>query len=394
MIRKSVLSAGLSLAVALLLVAGHRDAQTAEATKTVKIGQVSPLTGPQAHLGKDNDNGARLAIEELNAKGLTIGGVKVKFELVSQDDQADPKTGTIAAQRLVDAKVAGVIGHLNSGTTIPASKIYNDAGIPQISPSATNPKYTQQGYKGAFRVMANDVQQGKVLGEYAVARLRAKKIAIIDDRTAYGQGLADEFEKAAKAAGATVVGREYTNDKATDFRSILTNVKAKQPDLVFYGGMDSQAGPMVAQMKSLAVKAKFLAGDGAQSLEFIKLAGAAADGVIASSPGVPLDKMPGGKSFTERFTAKYGQIQIYAPYAYDATMTLVEAMQKANSTVPAKYRAELAKISRQGVTGPIAFDAKGDLRSGPITLYVVKNRKWETVETVGGDAAPVAAKKK
>jgi branched-chain amino acid transport system substrate-binding protein len=386
MTRKPALLTCLAAVALLALAACGRDAPPPGAA-VVKIGQVSPLTGPQAHLGKDNDNGARLAIEELNAKGVTIGGVKVKFELLSEDDQADPKTGTIVAQKLVDAKVAGVIGHLNSGTTIPASKIYNDAGIPQISPSATNPKYTHQGYKGAFRVMANDVQQGRVLGEYAVGKLKAKKIAIIDDRTAYGQGLADEFEKAAKAGGAAIVGREYTSDKSTEFRAILTNVKAKGPDLVFYGGMDSQAGPMVAQMQSLAVKAKFLAGDGVQSPEFIKLAGKAAGGAVASSPGVPLDKMPGGKGFTERFGAKYGQIQIYAPYAYDAAMTLVDAMQKANSTQPAKYLPELAKISRQGVTGPIAFDEKGDLKSGPITLYVVKGGKWEPLETVGG-AAP------
>jgi len=386
MFRKSLAHAGCAFAAAFILAGCGKDAPQPGAAVVVKIGQVSPLTGPQAHLGKDNDNGARLAIEELNAKGVTIGGAKVKFELLSEDDQADPKTGTIVAQKLVDARVAGVIGHLNSGTTIPASKIYNDAGIPQISPSATNPKYTNQGYKGAFRVMANDVQQGRVLGEYAVARLGAKKIAIIDDRTAYGQGLADEFEKAAKAGGAAIVGRDYTTDKATDFRSILTNVKARQPDLLFYGGMDAQAGPMVAQMKTLAVKARFLAGDGSQSLEFIKLAGAAADGVVASTPGLPLDKMPGGKGFAERFAARYGQIQIYAPYAYDAVMTLVTAMQRANSTQPAKYLPELAKISLQGVTGPIAFDEKGDLRGGPITLYVVKGGKWDTLETVGGGA--------
>jgi len=357
----------------------------------VKIGQASPLTGPQGLIGKDNDNGARLAVEEMNAKGVTIGGAKVRFELVSEDDEADPKKGTLVAQKLVDAKVAGVIGHLNSGTTIPASKIYNDAGIPQVSPSATNPKYTQQDYKGAFRVMANDVQQGKVLGEYAVAKLGAKKVAIVDDRSAYGQGLADEFEKSAKAGGATIVGREYTNDKATDFRAILTNIKGKRPDLVFYGGMYTQSGPMVAQMKSLGIKSRFLSGDGTQSAEFTNLAGAAGEGVIASSPGVPLDKMPGGKSFTERFNAKYGKIQIYAPYAYDATMTLIEAMVKANSTDPAKYLPELAKTQRQGVSGPIAFDQKGDLRNSPITLYVVKDGKWDALETVGG-AAPAAEK--
>jgi branched-chain amino acid transport system substrate-binding protein len=392
------------LVVAALLAACGKEApppppaSKAEAPKpppeiVVKLGSVAPLTGPQAHLGKDNDNGARLAVAEINAKGLMLGGAKAKFELLSEDDQADPKTGTIVAQKLVDARVAGVIGHLNSGTTIPASKIYHDAGIPQISPSATNPKYTEQGYKGAFRVMANDVQQGKALGEYAVAKMGARKIAIIDDRTAYGQGLADEFEKAAKASGATIVRREYTNDKATDFRAILTNVKAKRPDLVFYGGMDAQAGPMVAQMKTLAIGARFLAGDGAQSPEFIKLAGGAADGVVASSPGLPLDKMPGGKGFTERYNAKYGQIQIYAPYAYDAATTLIEAMVKANSTEPAKYLSELARISRQGVTGPIAFDEKGDLRNGPITLYVVKGGKWDALETVGGKAAAPAPEK-
>jgi branched-chain amino acid transport system substrate-binding protein len=390
MIRVSVTGAGLSLALALLL-AGCGQ-QSPSSSGVIRIGQVSPLTGPQAHLGKDNDNGARLAIDEMNAKGLTLGGVKVKFELVSEDDQADPKTGTIVAQKLVDAKVAGVIGHLNSGTTIPASKIYHDAGIPQVSPSATNPKYTQQGYKGAFRVMANDVQQGKTLGEYAVTRLGVKKIAIIDDRTAYGQGLADEFEKAAKAAGAAIVGREYTNDRSTDFRAILTSVKGKQPDLVFYGGMDTQGGPMAAQMRSLGIKARFLGGDGAQSQEFIKLAGAAAEGAVASSPGLPLDKMPGGRSFADRFNAQYGQIQIYAPFAYDAAMTLMEAMVKANSAAPAKYLPELAKTSRQGVSGPIAFDDKGDLKNGPITLYIVKGGKWHALETVGGTAA--AAEKK
>jgi branched-chain amino acid transport system substrate-binding protein len=358
----------------------------AVAEKVVRIGSVAPLTGPQAHLGKDNDNGARLAIEEMNAKGVTIGGARVRFELLSEDDQADPKTGTIVAQKLVDAKVVGVVGHLNSGTTIPASKIYHDAGIVQISPSATNPKYTQQGFKGAFRVMANDIQQGKVLGEYAVKALKAARIAIIDDRTAYGQGLADEFEKAAKAAGAEIVAREYTSDKATDFRAILTNIKGRKPDLVFFGGMDAQAGPLVAQMKALAVPAQFLAGDGAQSPEFIKLAGPAAEGVVASSPGLPLDKMPGGKGFTEKFNAKFGQIQIYAPYAYDATMTLIEAMIRADSTDPARYLPVLAKIERQGVTGPIAFDDKGDLRNGPITIYRVKGGKWEPIETVAGSA--------
>ena len=237
----------------------------------------------------------------------------------SEDDQADPKQGTIVAQKLVDAKVAGVVGHLNSGTTIPASKIYHDAGIAQISPSATNVTYTHQGFKTAFRVMANDAQQGKVLGDYAVTKLGAKNVAIIDDRSAYGQGLADEFEKAAKAAGATIVTREFTGTDKTDFNAILTSIKGKNPDLIFYGGMDSQAGPMMKQIKNLGLTSKFLAGDGVQTAEFLKLAGDAGEGAFASSPGVPLDKMPGGKAFADKYKAKFNiDIQLYAPYAYDS----------------------------------------------------------------------------
>ncbi len=360
----------------------------------VKIGSVAPLTGPQAHLGKDNDNGARLAIDEANAAGVTLGGKKVKFELMGEDDMADPRTATIVAQKLVDQRVAGVIGHLNSGTTIPASKIYLDAGIPQISPSATAIAYTAQGFKTAFRVMTNDRQQGKVLGEFAVKKMGAKRVAIIDDRTAYGQGLADEVEKAVKASGGEVIAREFTTDRSTDFLAILTSIKAKKPDLVFYGGMDAQGGPMAKQLHSLGLKAKFLGGDGVQTTEFLKLAGTDAEGVTGSSPGLPIDSMPGGKEFREKFTAKYGVIQTYAPYAYDATMTMIDAMKKADSAEPAKYLAELPRIQRSGVTGNISFDDKGDIRGGAITLYRVKNGKWEVLETVMGDASQAPAEKK
>jgi len=363
-------------------------AKTANGELLVRIGQVSPLTGPQSHLGKDNDNGARLAIEEANARGVTIGGKKVKFELVSEDDQADPKTATIVAQKLVDAGVKGVIGHLNSGASIPASKIYYDAGIPQVSPSATAIKYTDQGFKTAFRTMTNDRQQGKVLGEFAVRQLGGKRVAIIDDRTAYGQGLADEVEKAVKAAGGAVVAREYTSDKATDFSAILTSIKGKNPDVLFFGGMDPQGAPMAKQMQSLGLKSKFLGGDGLQTTEFLKLAGAAAEGVTASSPGLPIDKMPGGKAFRDKFTAKYGPIQTYAPYAYDATNAMIRAMETAGSVEPSKVLAFLPTIRFAGVTGDIGFDGKGDVLGGAITLYRVQGGKWTVVETVTSGAAP------
>lgn len=371
------------------------EAKPAEATSNevvVKIGHAAPLTGNIAHLGKDNENGARLAIDEANAAGVEIGGKKVKFELLSEDDQADPKTATTVAQRFVDAKVAAVIGHLNSGTTIPASKIYSDAGIPQISPSATNPQYTQQGYKTAFRVIANDVAQGKALGEFAIDNLKAKKIAIVDDRTAYGQGLADEFEKAVKAKGGEVIGREFTTNSATDFKAILTSIKGKKPDVVFYGGMDAQAGPMAKQMKQLGVAAKLIGGDGFQTGEFIKLAADAAEGQFASTPGMEKEKMPGWSDFNTKYKAKFNtDIQIYAPNTYDATNVVIAAMKKANSVEPAKFLPEVAKTDYNGVTGNLKFDDKGDVVGGAVTVYQVKGGKWVAVATVGAPAADAAA---
>jgi len=358
----------------------------ASAQLVVKIGHVGPLTGAIAHLGKDNELGAKLAIEDLNAKGIKIGGQTVKFELVPEDDGADPKQGTAAATKLVDAKVNGVIGHLNSGTTIPASKIYHDAGIPQISPSATNPKYTLQGFKTAFRVVANDGQLGGVMGRYAVKDLKAKSIAIIDDRTAYGQGVADEFEKSVKAAGGKVVGREFTNDKATDFNAILTKLKGAKPDVVFYGGMDAVAGPMLRQMKQLGIDAKFMGGDGICSSELIKLAGdGMGDGqvICAEAGGVSPDKAAALDAWKASFKKRTGaDVQIYAPYVYDATMVMATAMQNANSADPKKYLPALAKVSYDGVTGKIAFDSKGDILNGALTFYTYKGGKREMMMVV------------
>jgi branched-chain amino acid transport system substrate-binding protein len=353
-------------------------------TLTVLIGASNPMTGPQAHLGKDNENGTRMAIEDANAQGLTIGGQKVKFELVSEDDSADPKTGTIVAQKFADQKVSGVIGHLNSGTTIPASRIYSEAGIPQISPSATNPKYTHQGFKTAFRVIPNDTQQGGELGRYVASKIGAKTVAVMDDSTQYGQGLANQFEEAAKAAGVTVLTHEHTDDKATDFQAILTNIKAKKPDIIFYGGMDAQSGPMMKQIRSLGIQAKFLTGDGGCSTEFLTLAGAAGEGAYCSLPGMPIEKMPKGEDFKKRFNAKYGEIQDYSPYCYDAVMVMIDAMKRADSTVPSKYLPELAKSNYDGVTAHISFDENGDLKGGVITVYKLLSGKWVPQDTLGG----------
>jgi branched-chain amino acid transport system substrate-binding protein len=373
------------LAAAILVLSGCKE--TLPLPKVgellVKIGHAAPLTGTQAHIGKDNENGVRLAIEEANAAGIVIGGQKVRFQLLSEDDQADPKNGTIVAHKLADAEINGMIGHLNSGTTIPASRVYHDAGIPQISPSATNPKYTQQGFKSAFRTMANDVQQGKLLGQFATRNLAARRIAIIDDRTAYGQGLADEFEKSVKTNGGIIVAREFTTDKSTDFRAILTAIKGKQPDVLFFGGMDPQGGPLMRQVRSLGITAQFLGGDGVYTPEFIKLAGDAAEGAYGSLPGVPLEKMPSGIAFRDKYRAKYNrEIQLYAPFCYDAVNIMIEAMKRADSVKPEKYLPELAKTDHHGVTARIVFDERGDLKAGAITFYRVRNGKWEVAETL------------
>ncbi|GAA6141013.1 branched-chain amino acid ABC transporter substrate-binding protein [Hydrogenophaga sp. 5NK40-0174] len=342
----------------------------------IKIGHVGPTSGAIAHLGKDNENGARMAIEELNGAGLTIEGKPVQFELLAEDDAADPKQGTAAAQKLVDAKVAGVIGHLNSGTTIPASQIYNDAGIPQISPSATNPTYTRQGYTGVFRVVADDVHLGGTLGKYAVEQLGGKAVAVIDDRTAYGQGVADEFEKGVKAAGGNIVGREFTNDKATDFNAILTTLKAQKPDVVFFGGMDAVAGPMLKQMKQLGIEAKFMGGDGICTSKLPELAG---DGMsdeqvyCAEAGGVEGEQKVGMDKFRADFKAKFGEeVQVYAPYVYDAVKVMADAMVKAQSSDPVKYLPALKATEYEGVTGKIAFDEKGDIKNGALTLMTYK----------------------
>ena len=359
---------------ALAAVAGLASAQ-----EVVKIGHAAAVTGPVAYFGKDTENGARMAVEALNARGVKIGGKKVSFQLMAEDDGGDPKQATSVAQKLVDAKIHGMVGHETSGTTIPASKIYHAAGIPQISPSSTSPKYTQQGFNTSFRVVANDVQLGQALGRYAIEGMKAKRVAVVDDRTAYGQGLVTEFSRSLQKQGGSVVAREFTHDKATDFSAIITRIRASKPDLVFFGGMSATAGPMLRQMKQLGMNVRMMGGDGICSDEIHKLSGGTmADGqvVCAEAGGVQGEAKAGMDRFRADYKKRFGiDVQINAPYAYDAVMTLAEAMVKAGSSAPAKYLPVLAGIQTRGVTGPIAFDAKGDIRDGTITLYGFKGGK-------------------
>lgn len=345
----------------------------------VKIGHVAPISGPQASYGKDNENGARMAIEDLNKAGVSIGGKKVKFELVAEDDAADPKQGAAVAQKLCDAKVAGVAGHLNSGTTIPASKIYNDCGIPMVTPSATNPNLTKPGYKTTFRLLANDNALGAGLANYAVDTLKLKKVAVIDDRTAYGQGVAAVFKETAKKRGIQIVDEQFTTDKSVDFMSILTAIKAKAPDGVFFGGMDPQAGPMLRQMEQLGLtKVKYFGGDGICTNDLIKQAAGAKtlENVICAEGGSSLAKMPNGIEWKKRYDAKFpGQFQVYSPYVYDAVHVLVDAMKRAGSADPKKYLPEIGKTNYKGVTTTVQFEANGELKNPAYSLYTYKGDK-------------------
>ena len=368
--------------------AAKKDAPAAQAPAAapaleVKIGHVGPLTGGIAHLGKDNENGARLAVEEATAAKITIEGKEAKFTLVAEDDQADPKVGTTVAQKLVDAKVAGIVGHLNSGTTIPASAIYNQAGIPVISGSATNPKYTEQGFKVAFRVVGRDDQQGPAIASYLAANNKPKIVAVIDDATAYGEGIANEVEKTLKGANVQVLPREKGTDKTTDWKAVLTKLKGKRPDAVFYGGMDATGGPLLKQGRELGIKAVFAFGDGACTDEMNKLAGDAAEGLLCSQAGIPV--AAADRKFLDAYRTKFNVAPIlYAPFTYDAANMMIEAMKKANSADPAKYLPELGKLSYSGATGKIEFDDKGDRRDAEMTIFTMKGGKIEPIAIIKG----------
>jgi branched-chain amino acid transport system substrate-binding protein len=365
-------------------------APAAPAAMEVKIGHVGPITGGIAHLGKDNENGARLAIEQANEAKIKLAGKDVRFVLVAEDDQADPKVGTTVAQKLVDAKVAGVVGHLNSGTSIPASPIYNGAGIPVISGSATNPKLTEQGFKTQFRVVGRDDQQGPAIANYLAASNKPKTVAVIDDATAYGEGLANEVEKTLKAAKIAVLPREKGTDKTTDWKAVLTKLKGRNPDAIFFGGMDATGGPLMKQGRELGIKAVFAFGDGACTDEMAKLAGPAAEGLLCSQAGIPV--AAADKSFLEAYKKKFNAEPIlYAPFTYDAANMLIAAMRKVDSAEPAKYLPELARMTYKGASGQIAFDDKGDRKNAEMTIFTMKGGKIAPIAVItGGKSVPFA----
>ncbi len=370
----------LTAAAALALCATLAHAQDVQ---TVRIAHAGPTSGGIAHIGKDTENGVRMAIDDLNAKGPVIGGKRIKFELVAEDDAGEPRQATTVAQKLCDSKVAGVVGHLQSGTTIPAASIYNKCGLPHITASATNPDVTKRGYNTTYRLIANDNALGAALAYFAHDALKVETVAIIDDRTAYGQGLAEVFKATAEQKGVQVVAMEYTNDKATDFTAILTAIKSKKPDAIFYGGLDAQAGPMLRQMAQLGLaNVKYFGGDAMCTEKLVELSSKSSTvkNVTCATGGASVQKMQGGADWKKRYDARFpGQFQIYSPYAYDATFVLVDAMKRADSVDPQVYVPFIGKTQFKGITANIAFTPKGELTTPAVTLYTFKDNKREAL---------------
>ncbi len=343
-------------------------------SQKVVIGMTGPLSGSNAFAGKDNENGVRLALEELNAKKITVGGKTLQFELQSEDDQCDPRAGVQVAQKLTDSGVKFVMGPYCSGVAVPASRVYSEGGA-LLSTVGTNPKVTLGGYKNLFRIVASDNQIGSSMAGYAAKTLKLKSVAVVDDRTAFGQGVAQEFTKEAQRLGLKIVGQEFTTDKATDFTAILTTLKSKAPDAIFFGGYAPQAGPMARQMKQLAVKAKLLGGDTLCSPEMGKLGGDAVNDVVfCAQGGSMLDKTANGPAFKAKFKKRFGlDADVYAAPFYDQTMLIGESIQKANSLDPDKVGAVIYKASYKGIMGTYAYDDKGNMKQAPVTVYSFKN---------------------
>ncbi|QGZ61777.1 branched-chain amino acid ABC transporter substrate-binding protein [Paraburkholderia acidisoli] len=351
----------------------------------VRIGFAAPLSGDYANYGRDLENGVQLALDEANAQNLKIGDQTARFTLIAIDDRSDPRLGVQAAASLANQDVAAVVGHFNSGTAIPASRIYESAGIPMISPAATNPVITQQGFANTFMVIASDAQNAGWAGTWAVDVMKAKRIAIVDDRTAFGQGEADVFERTVREHGGKVVAREFSNGDSDDFGAQLSRIKAADADLLYFGGLARQGAALVKQMKQRSIAAQFVGGGGVATADFTQAAGAAAEGAMAWEYGRPLAQLPDGPRFAQAYKSRFGSdVLAYAPFGYDAAWAAIHAMVSAKSAKPDVYRGTLKTLSFDGVTGRIAFEPDGSLKNGASTLWQVRKGAWVPVTTRGG----------
>jgi len=339
---------------------------------TVKIGIAGPMTGDQSKMGTDFKNGVSLAVEEWNVKGGVLGK---KIDILIGDDQHDPKQAVSIANKLVDDGIAGVIGHFNSNCSDPASDIYDKAGIPMITPGSTNPKITDKGYRGVFRVCGRDDQQGKVAAEFVMGQLELKKVAVIHDKTTYGQGLADEFKKAlGNHVEVVFYGGIVQGDK--DFKNVLTAIREKGPELIFFGGIYPEMGLLVRQARELGIHAPFMSGDGSIDPKFIEIAGSqAAEGTYLTFSPDP-NNIPTAKAFIEKYKVKFGEMGPYSIYAYDAANILLNAIQAAGTTDGQAVMDKLHSMEFKSAIGKIKFDAKGDVTDSPYIVWITKDGKF------------------
>jgi branched-chain amino acid transport system substrate-binding protein len=339
----------------------------------IKIGAAGPMTGDQAKMGADFRNGVMLAVEEWNSKGGLLGK---KISLVVADDQHDPKQAVSVANKLVNDGVVAVIGHFNSNCSIPASDIYNRAGVPMITPASTNPQLTEKGYRGVFRVCGRDDQQGKVAADFVTDKLKLKKVAVIHDKTTYGQGLADEFRKfIANKVEVVYYGGVIQGDK--DFKTVLTAIKVKTPELVYFGGIYTEAGLIVRQARELGISVPFMSGDGTIDPKFIEIAGPkAAEGTYLTFSPDP-KKTPSAKTFIENYEKRFGEVGPYSIYAYDATSILFTAMKEAGTTQGKAVIDKLHGMEFSGALGKIKFDDKGDVTVSPYVVWITTGGKFE-----------------
>ena len=346
----------------------------------VRIGHVAPTSGPQANYGRDNENGARMAISDLNAKGVVVANRSLRFELIAEDDGADPARGQAAAERLCSSPAVAVVGHLNSATTIAASPVYSRCNLAQITPSATNPNITRRGFKNVFRIIAGDNDLPAGLASYAVRQMGARSAIVVSDGTAYGQGVGDTFFYAARQQGLSVLER-FERSTPSDFSRIADEIARQRPDVVFYGGMDREASSLLREFRQRSVGARLLGGDGICTREFAKFSSFASDNaVICAEGGASIARFTGGADWKRRYDAAFpGQFQVYSPYTYDAVMMIAEAIQRSASIDRASLVAAIAQTRYQGVTSLISFGNDGQLVNPPITLYTFQ----------GGQKVPV-----
>jgi len=339
----------------------------------IKIGIAGPMTGAQAKMGTDFRNGVTIAADEWNSKGGVLGK---KIEILIGDDQADPKQAVAVANKLVNEGVVGIIGHFNSSCSIPASDIYNRAGIPMITPASTNPQLTERGYKGVFRVCGRDDQQGKVAAEFIINKLKIKKVAIIHDKTTYGQGLADELKKHL-GSDAEIVYYGGITQGEKDFKTVLTSIKDKKPEIIYFGGIYPETGLLVKQSREISLNVPFMSGDGSIDPKFVEIAGQkAAEGTYLTFSPDPKN-IPAAKGFIEKYNAKFGELGPYSIYAYDAINILITAIKEAGVMDGKAIIEKLHSMEFSGALGKIRFTEKGDVTGSPYVVWITKNGKFE-----------------